>query len=89
MASMATINTPAPAPLNNFTSAEQDCSPGQSARQSFIFQEASLGELGIRAGLTQRWENIKPLIKKIYIEQNKSFPQIARILRDDHGFEPT
>jgi hypothetical protein len=34
-------------------------------------------------------ESLKPLIQQVYIEENKPFPYLADILRDEHGFEPT
>jgi hypothetical protein len=37
----------------------------------------------------QQWEDIKPFIQRIYIDENKPFPYLAHILRTEHGFEPT
>jgi hypothetical protein len=37
----------------------------------------------------QQWENMKPLIQRIYIDENKPFPYLAQILRTERGFEPT
>ena len=48
-----------------------------------------LQDLGVHAATRQQWENLKPLIKQIYIEENKPFPHLAEMLRKDHGFEPT
>jgi len=44
---------------------------------------------GIQAMPWQQWEELKPLIEQIYIQENKPFPYLAEVLRRDHGFEPT
>lgn len=68
---------------------EQASLAEQSAQHPFIFQDASFREPGIRDMTRQQWENLKPLIQEVYIEKNKPFPYLAKILRDKHGFEPT
>jgi hypothetical protein len=44
---------------------------------------------GVREISRQQWEGLKPLIQRVYIDENKPFPYLADILRKDHGFEPT
>lgn len=44
---------------------------------------------GKRPISTQEWEDVKPLIQRVYLDENKPFPYLARILRTEHGFEPT
>ena len=44
---------------------------------------------GVQTATRRQWENLKPLIKQIYIEENKPFRYLAEVLRDGHGFEPT
>jgi Clr5 domain len=39
--------------------------------------------------LKKKWESLKPLIQRVYIEENKPFPYLARILCDEYGFIPT
>jgi hypothetical protein len=39
--------------------------------------------------LREKWESLKPLIQRVYMEENKPFPYLAGILRDEHGFQPT
>jgi hypothetical protein len=34
----------------------------------------------------QGWEDLKPLIQKLYIDENRKFTYIADIIREDHGF---
>jgi hypothetical protein len=36
----------------------------------------------------RRWESLKPLIQRVYIE-NKPFFYLASILRDEYDFAPT
>ena len=47
------------------------------------------GIKGKREMSRHQWEDIKPLIQRIYIDENKPFPYLADILRTKHGFEPT
>jgi hypothetical protein len=39
--------------------------------------------------LKKKWESLKSLIQRVYIEENKPFSYLARILRDEHEFTPT
>jgi hypothetical protein len=39
--------------------------------------------------LKKRWELLKPLIQRVYIEENKPFSYLASILRDEYDFTPT
>ncbi|PMD15309.1 TPR-like protein [Hyaloscypha hepaticicola] len=59
------------------------------SRYSFISHEPSSGEAGIREEIRRQWESLKPLIQRIYIGENKPFPYLAKILHEEHGFEPT
>jgi hypothetical protein len=36
-----------------------------------------------------QWEELKPLIRRLYNEENKTFSKVASILRDSHDFFPT
>ena len=46
-------------------------------------------EPGSRDITRQQWEALKPLIQRVYIDENKPFPHLVKIFRQDHGFEPT
>jgi tetratricopeptide (TPR) repeat protein len=35
------------------------------------------------------WEELKPFIERLYIDEGKTFPKIAAILQQAHGFTPT
>jgi hypothetical protein len=61
----------------------------QSSRHPFIFHDVSSGESRIRETSRRQWETLKSLIQRVYIEENKPFPYLAKILREEHGFEPT
>jgi hypothetical protein len=37
----------------------------------------------------EAWEEMKPRIQQLYMDQNKPFPRVARALREEYGFEPT
>jgi Clr5 domain len=71
------------------TSFEPDPIPQQQLAQDvFIFHDVPV-EPRVRESIKQKWETLKPLIKQIYIDENKPFPYLARILREDHQFEAT
>jgi hypothetical protein len=36
-----------------------------------------------------RWEDLKPYIRRVYMEENKTLQQLAEILRDEFEFFPT
>ena len=61
----------------------------QFSQRPFIFHEVPCGELRVREMARQQWEILKPLIQRIYIEENKPFSFLAKVLRNEHGFEPT
>ncbi|KAH8602002.1 hypothetical protein B0O99DRAFT_127737 [Bisporella sp. PMI_857] len=35
------------------------------------------------------WEDLRPLIQRLYIDENKTFRAITEILRESHNFVPT
>jgi len=68
----------------------QETSPnGQSSEDPFVSHEVTFEKPGVREKTRQQWETLKPLIKQIYIDENKTFRHLARKLRDEHNFEPT
>jgi hypothetical protein len=86
------VVSPLPAALPMaFTCAEQNPPPAadESSQHPFIFHEVSPGEPGIRETTKQQWEFLRPLIQRIYIDENRPFPYLAKILREEHGFQPT
>jgi len=54
-----------------------------------VLQGNITADLGLREMTRQQWESLKPLIQEIYIEQDKPFPYLAKILREEYTFEPT
>jgi len=79
-----------PAALSG-ASAFHDTDPAeqqQPSQNAFILHQVS-SEPGVREATRQQWETLKPLIKRIYIDEDKPFPYLARILREEHQFEPT
>lgn len=36
-----------------------------------------------------RWEDLKPYIQRVYMEENKTLQQLAEVLRDEFDFFPT
>jgi hypothetical protein len=51
--------------------------------------QTSSKHLGVAEMKRQQWKSLKPLIQRVYIEEDKSFLDVAAMLRDEHGFEPT
>lgn len=37
----------------------------------------------------ERWEELKPIIKRLYIDENRTQAYIADVLAESHGFRPT
>jgi len=37
----------------------------------------------------EEWLALKPLIHRLYIEENKTYPQVAASLQASHDFRPT
>ncbi|KAF4627744.1 hypothetical protein G7Y89_g10410 [Cudoniella acicularis] len=72
-----------------FTTVEQNPQAEQSPQHPFIFHEAPSGDPKIREMTRQQWESLKSLIQRIYIDENKPFRYVAKVLREEHSFEPT
>ncbi|PMD38715.1 hypothetical protein L207DRAFT_584112 [Hyaloscypha variabilis F] len=51
--------------------------------------QISSEHLGITELKRQQWESLKPLIQRVYIEEDKPFHYVADILSNEHGFEPS
>jgi hypothetical protein len=62
------------------------CAPSGTKRQSLNFHPESLG---VREASRQHWETLKPLIQRIYIDEDRPYPYLAHLLRTEHGFETT
>jgi Clr5 domain len=76
-------------PQNPFVFVQQNPPIEQPAQNPFIFHEDTCEGPGIREATRQQWEALKPLIQRIYMDEDKPFPYLAKILRDEYGFEPT
>jgi len=42
-----------------------------------------------RQATPEEWEKLKPIIMQLYMTENKTYRQVAGILRDKHQFFPT
>jgi hypothetical protein len=71
------------------TFVEERPSAEQSPQQAATFEGGPSGQPGIREMTRQQWESLKPLIRQVYIGENKPFHYLAEILREEHGFELT
>lgn len=46
--------------------------------------------ISLRRQLTpEEWAAFRPIIERLYMHQNKTFKQVATILRNEYNFEPT
>jgi hypothetical protein len=45
--------------------------------------------LRVREAARQRWEELKPIIQRVYIEEDRPYPYLAHLLRTQHKFETT
>jgi hypothetical protein len=37
----------------------------------------------------EQWRALKPLIQRLYIDENQTFTKVAEYLQEHHGFNPT
>jgi hypothetical protein len=37
----------------------------------------------------EEWETLKPAIKRLFIDERKTYEQVAQYLRENHTFNPT
>lgn len=37
----------------------------------------------------QQWENLRPIIKRLYVDENRTMKNTSKHLGENHGFEPT
>jgi len=51
--------------------------------------QVSFEHLGVAERKRLQWESLKPLIQRLYIEEDKPFTYIVKIIREEYGFEPT
>lgn len=65
-------------------------SPSEPVTAEFNPELSEQAKLPTRRQLSfDEWESFKPLIKSLYIEENKTYDQVAQELRDHHNFYPT
>lgn len=71
-----------------------DTAPSQQASQAF-FSHQTLPNMQPLSNRPKRildeeeWETLRPVIQLHYIDENKTFAEVARILKEKEGFEPT
>lgn len=55
-----------------------------------LTMSSSEGTKLVKRQLTKdEWDALKPDIRKLYIDENKSFSQVSSVLKNDHQFNPT
>ena len=67
----------------------EDNDPYSSSGATQELSDFHARALGVRESARQRWEELKPLIQRVYIEEDRPYPYLANILRTQHGFETT
>jgi hypothetical protein len=43
----------------------------------------------LRAFSKKDWADLKPIIRKLYLDQGQTLEQLAKYLEDNHGYKPT
>jgi Clr5 domain len=61
----------------------------QKVQEPILVQGLSIATRGKREISRQQWEEMKPLIQRVYIIENRTFRQLKIILRAEYGVEPT
>jgi hypothetical protein len=65
---------------------------GPEAQSSMtISGEENLGDTNARRKMypKEQWLALKPVIQRLYIDENQTFPKVAEYLDQNHGFKPT
>jgi hypothetical protein len=61
-------------------------SPSSTGHKSSYFHPRAFG---VREASRQRWESLKPLIQRVYIEEDRPYHYLAHLLKTQHGFATT
>jgi hypothetical protein len=61
-------------------------SPSSTDHKSSNFHPRALG---VREASRQRWEALKHVIQRVYIEEDRPYPYLAHLLKTQHGFATT
>jgi hypothetical protein len=68
---------------------ELDPKEGAVARPTGVIAQNPV-TTGVRKQLSiQEWEDLKPLIRELYIEEGRKFAYVQDVLLRDHNFKPT
>jgi len=38
---------------------------------------------------SDEWDNLKSLVKRLYVDENKTFDEVAEVFREEYNFNPT
>lgn len=41
----------------------------------------------LRLSFEEKWEFLQPVIRHLYVDENKKLPNIAKIMKDHYGFD--
>ena len=63
--------------------------PLSPATSPYKFCDIDARTVGVREAARQRWEELKPIIQRVYIEEDRPYPYLAQLLQTQHGFETT
>jgi hypothetical protein len=89
----STALSPAASPRTFLFVAQDIASQGNDRHSAPItsnnFSDFDPRTLRVREAARQRWEELKPIIQRVYIEEDRAYPYLAHLLRTQHGFETT
>jgi len=73
--------------MDDFHSRVSELTPSPVAGSNFSVHQINPSRC--RQYSTEEWDALKPLIKKFYIDDNKSLRQLMKMLSEEHNFHPT
>jgi len=73
--------------MDDFHSRASELTLSPVARSNFSVHQNNPSRY--RKYSTEEWDALKPLIKKFYIDDNKSLRQLMKMLSEEHDFHPT
>jgi Clr5 domain len=81
-------------PIWTFNGAASSVSAGSgpdTQSSMTISGEEKLGETNARRKMypKEQWLSLKPVIQRLYIDENQTFTKVAEYLDQNHGFKPT
>jgi len=87
--SVKTAALPTDPAISNHLGMEGHCREHTSLQQFDVPSQPQLSNAKRWVPTSEEWRTFKPLIKRLYIEENKPFSYVQAALQREHRFFPT